>query len=348
MPLGTISCRSMASASAKRELGRGEKVLPGLWRLRLPLPWPGIPHCNAWTLQQGDGLVMVDCGMHLEAEGGQPSSISQLERALAQVGQRLDQVQQLVITHAHSDHWGQAAPVIERSGAELWMHPNHRHGSEVERDRESMFSHRLEIARAGGVPERVLLSYAERIRDTPSGVAAVIAADQPLVNGTTIPSELGEWIVYETPGHAPSHVCLYQPERRILISGDHLLGRLSLYYDYGWSADPVAEYLSSLKIVEALDVRLCVSGHGRPFTDAHAHIVAARALVIERIDAALGALNSRPRTALELVPFVYGEQLTPETAGTRLTETLCLLTHLENRGQAVRESDGVTERFRKP
>lgn len=338
----------MTAGSAKRELGRGEKVLPGLWRLRLPLPWPGIPHCNAWAIQSGDGLMLVDCGMYLEAEHDQPSSLSQLERALAQVGQRLDRVSRLVITHAHSDHWGQAAPVLERSGCELWMHPNHRHGSEVVKDRQSMNSHRLEIARAGGVPERVLISYAERTRDLPSGVAAVVEPDRLLVAGTTLSSDLGEWHVYETPGHAPSHVCLYQPQRRILISGDHLLGRISLYYDYGWTPDPVAEYLHSLDVVEGLDARLCVSGHGRPFTDVHAHIVATRALVIERLEAAHAALDGRPRTALELVPMVYGEQLTPQTASTRLTETLCLLQHLENHGRAVRESDGVTERFRKP
>ena len=39
--------------------------------------------------------------------------------------------------------------------------------------------------------------------------------------------------MYETPGHAPSHVCLHQPERRLLISGDHLLGRTVIFFDYG-------------------------------------------------------------------------------------------------------------------
>ena len=67
-----------------------------------------------------------------------------------------------------------------------------------------------------------------------------------------IETDLGIWKVYETPGHAPSHVCLFQPERRLLISGDHLLGRVSLYYDYGYTPDPVAEFVSSLSVVELL------------------------------------------------------------------------------------------------
>ena len=89
--------------------------------------------------------------------------------------------------------------------------------------------------------------------------------------------------MHETPGHAPSHVCLFQPERRLLISGDHLLGRISLYFDYGYSPDPVGEFVRSLDVVEALDARLCLAGHGRTFTDVQAHIEGNRELVAERL-----------------------------------------------------------------
>ena len=51
------------SRARKRELGRGETVLPGIYRLRLPLPWPGVPHCNAWAVAAEDGFVLFDTGM---------------------------------------------------------------------------------------------------------------------------------------------------------------------------------------------------------------------------------------------------------------------------------------------
>ena len=98
--------------------------------------------------------------------------------------------------------------------------------------------------------------------------------------------------MYETPGHAPSHVCLYQPERRLLISGDHVLGRISLFYDYGWTPDPVGEFLGSLDVVDELDARLALSGHGKPFVDVHGHIEGNRELVDERLEAVLGATRS--------------------------------------------------------
>src|SRR3984957_5366138 len=97
----------------RRDLGRGERVLPGLWRLRLPLPWPGIPHCNAWVLAQGDGFVLVDTGMY------DSTSMGHLERALHQVKLDLEDATLVAITHAHSDHWGQSSPIVERAGCEM-------------------------------------------------------------------------------------------------------------------------------------------------------------------------------------------------------------------------------------
>ena len=52
----------MPPTTRQKELGRGERVIPGLWRLRLPLPWPGVPHCNAWAIASGPGVVLVDTG----------------------------------------------------------------------------------------------------------------------------------------------------------------------------------------------------------------------------------------------------------------------------------------------
>ena len=321
---------------ARRELGRGERVLPGLWRLRLPLPWPGVPHGNAWAIAAGSGVVLIDTGMH---EAG---SLMQLERALDQVNLRLEQVRLVASTHTHSDHWGQAAPICERAGCEFWMHPNHAHSTA---DPEKRLERRLEVAGQSGVPQQALRSYAERARELPSGIARVIEPDRDLVPGVEIETDLGVWTVHETPGHAPSHVCLFQPERRLLISGDHLLGRVSLYYDYGWTPDPVGEFVHSLGVVEELDARLCLAGHGRPFTDVHGHIDANRRLVQERLAAVTTGLDGGSRTAVELVPDVYGEPLTQTNAGWLLSQTLCYLRHLELGGSVVRSPDAGVERW---
>ena len=320
-----------------RELGRGERILPGLWRLRLPLPWPGVPHCNAWAIAAGDGVVLVDTGMY------EPGSLGQLERAMDQVNLRLEHVRLLAVTHAHSDHWGQAAPIRERAGCEFWMHPDHAHAGRGGDDRERALSRRLEVARQSGVPEETLEQLAERIKDIPSGVAAYIAPDRPLVPGVEIESDLGVWTVHHTPGHAPSHVCLYQADHRILISGDHVLGRISLFFDYGYSPDPVQEFLDSLDRVQELNARLALSGHGKPFLDVPGHIAGNRQLVGQRLNAARGALGDRGRTAIDVAPEVWGGPITFANGNWALTQTLCYLNHLERRGEARREPEGDAE-----
>ena len=120
----------MSDGQRRRELGRADRVLPGVWRLRLPCPWPGVPHVNAWALSAGDGIVLVDTGIHEEG------ALAELERTLAQIGHRLEDVRLLVCTHAHSDHYGLAAPIVERAGCELWMHPRHQHMTRAMEDPE--------------------------------------------------------------------------------------------------------------------------------------------------------------------------------------------------------------------
>jgi glyoxylase-like metal-dependent hydrolase (beta-lactamase superfamily II) len=334
----------VSDVPSRRELGRGERVLPGLYRLRLPLPWPGVPHCNAWAVARGDGFVLFDTGMH------DADSLSHLERALEMCNLRLEQAQLVVCTHAHTDHCGQVATIVERVGCEVWMHPNHEHLNRMIEDPEAVSARRLEIARQSGVPEEPLRRYAAGRSGRGTGIAGPIEPDRDLVGGVGIGSDLGEWVVYETPGHAPSHVCMFQPERRLLISGDHLLGRISLYFDYGYSPDPVGEFVNSLGVVEKLGARLCLPGHGRTFADVHAHIQGNRALVEERLTRVRAALDGRELTVFEIVPHVYGDSLSQQNAHWLLSKILCYLTHLEALGEAHRvaraaSAEGEPERW---
>ncbi|MGH2804049.1 MAG: MBL fold metallo-hydrolase, partial [Thermoleophilaceae bacterium] len=239
----------------RRELARADRVRPGLWRLRLPLPWPGVPHVNAFAIAAGSGVVLVDTGLH------EPGAMRQLERALDQAGLTVEHVKLLVCTHAHADHYGLAAPILERSGCELWMHPNHAHITRAAEDPDRAFEQRLEVGRQSGVPPAALAEYESARRGQGFGIAEIVLPDRELRDGVEVDTDLGTWRAYETPGHAPSHVVLHQPERGLLLSGDHLLGRVSLYYDYGYSPDPAGEFLTSLDRVDDLEVQLVLAGH---------------------------------------------------------------------------------------
>ncbi len=328
----------MTEPTRRREIGRGERVLPGVWRLRLPLPWPGVPHCNAWALAAGDGIVLVDTGMH------EPGSLGHLERALEQVGLRLEHVRLLVCTHAHSDHYGQAAAIMERSGCELWMHPNYEHVSLAIEDPDAALERRIEVALQSGVPEEPLRRFMDRRRDSGTGVLRVVEPDRDLVPGVEVQTDLGTWTVHETPGHAPSHVCLFQPERRLMISGDHVLGRVSLWFDMGHTPNPAGEYLRSLDVADALDARLCLPGHGRTFGEVHAHIEANRVAIAEGLAKVREVFSADgPLTAFEAVPRIHGDPPSPMAANWWLTEVNAYLLHLASEGLAERVDGGEGE-----
>ncbi|MDE3069440.1 MAG: MBL fold metallo-hydrolase [Acidobacteriota bacterium] len=329
----------MTESARRHDHGRGERVARGIYRLRLPLPFPGVPHCNAWALAGQGGVVLVDTGMH------EPDSMEQLERAMAMCDLKVEQVRLVVCTHAHLDHCGQAGPIMERAGCGLMMHPNPEHMRHIVQDPQAVLMRQLEVARASGVPEEALRRYAEARSAQRANLEPVPEPDELLLAGTEIETDLGTWITYETPGHAPSHVCLYQPERRLLISGDHVLGRTSLYFDYGYTPDPVGEYLVSLDRVAHLDARLCLAGHGRTFADVAAHIESARDLVHERLAAVLAALAGEPLSAFDIVPHVYGQSLSQVNAHWLLSKVLCYLTHLEAQERVAR-IPGDPERWR--
>jgi len=320
----------MTNDRRRRELARAERVIPGLWRLRLPLPWPAVPHINAWAIAAGSGIVLVDTGLH------EPGAMRQLELALDQAGVRVEHVRLVVCTHAHADHYGQAAPIVKAAGCELWMHPNHEHMTKAAESPEKTLERRIEVARQSGVPAKALEGYEQERRGQGVGVAEVVLPDRELLPGVEIDTDLGRWQVYETPGHAPSHVVLHQPDRRLLISGDHILGRVSLYYDFGYTPDPAGEFLASLDVVEPLDVQLILAGHGRPVRDLNGLVAANRGRVAERVDRVRGAIAERPRTPFEVVPVLVGEEApTPMMVSWGLSEVLCYLRHLEVRGEAA-------------
>jgi hypothetical protein len=95
--------------------------------------------------------------------------------------------------------------------------------------------------------------------------------------------------------------------------------------------------LDSLDVVDALDVRLVLAGHGRPVRDGHALCAANRREVAERVGRVRDAIATGPLTPFEIVPALLGE---PAASGMMLnwglTEVLCYLRHLELRGEAER------------
>jgi glyoxylase-like metal-dependent hydrolase (beta-lactamase superfamily II) len=293
-------------------------------------------------VQRGAGLVLVDTGV------GGPGRLRMLDIALAQSGFGVDDIELVVCTHAHSDHYGLAASICEQTGCELWMHPKWEHIRMQAVDPQMALERRLEVGRMSGVPIAALDRYRQERTDKPEDeIDAIRAPDRDLVPGVEVESDIGTWQVVETPGHAPSHVCLHQPERRLLFSGDHLLGRTVMFFDYGHTADPMGEYLESLDRVEPLAVDLCLPGHGKPFREPEAKIADVRRQageLLERVRVA--ATDGSEPTAFEVVGKIAGEDLSSGNGGFLLQIVLACLDHLAARGEIRQVPDSDPQRWR--
>lgn len=321
---------------------RARPVAPGIWRLRLPSPYWHIDHSNAYAIEGTDGLTLVDCG-----SGGHPSGREALRLALTETGHAIEDVRRLVITHHHSDHLGTAAWVVERSGCRVWMHPSVQHFTDASRHPARVRDCRQRRARAEGVPDALLDAYAS-VREEQRSLDGAVTADVDAIDGVRVPSGVGVWEVVETPGHAPSHIGLHLPEQRLLISADLVFAGFAPYYDYGYTPDPVAEFIASLERVAAMDLETAMPGHGRPMTrDELARALAEhRSGVDRRLDEVRAALTAGPRSAYEIECAVF-----PDTAGTdrgawKLVEVLGYLRHLRLRGEVVRDVTPAGHRHR--
>lgn len=237
------------------------EIRPGLWRIRLPFHLE-LNHVNVYLVRlSGDGWMMIDTGF------GNNESWDALEQGLAQTGVAWSAVRELFITHTHPDHWGLAPRILGASGAKLSMHAieaaNLRRLAESVA-KPSVLDKRL---RSWGTPEDQILLITNAFLDIRQRFDA-ITPDRIFEGGEQIETEaLGALTTVFTPGHSPGHLCLFSGRERVLVSGDHVLPKITPHIAWTAESDSLADYRRSLDAVAALAVDTVVSGHGDPFDD---------------------------------------------------------------------------------
>ena len=157
----------------------------------------------------------------------------------------------------------------------------------------------------GGVPH-----LRERFPGLP--VAKMIHKDTDLPEGT---ADLRDGQVVQgdgvtlraihTPGHASDHLCYFLEEERALFSGDLILnGSTSVIPD---EDGDLADYMASLRRVQALGVRRIYPAHGPVIEDGPAKIQEYIDHRMERERQILGALGNGSRTIPEMVKIIYAD-----------------------------------------
>ncbi len=312
------------------------RVAPGVHRISVPLPFPP-GEVAAWVIEGDGGHTLVDTGIDT------PPARWALREAAVHVGVTPESLETIVLTHAHPDHYGLAGPVREWSGARVAIHQAEealarRFVDRWPEDREEAGD---AFARLG-VPAQVTPAFL-RASDAIHGFYAAFHPDIVLTGERGPLPGGGGWEWIHTPGHSPGHITVYHPQRRILITGDHVLPRISPNIGADlYASEPLSDYLASLRALRGLPVDLVLPSHGEPFAGLAARIDVLLAHHDERNAEILAFLAGGAKTVFEVARGVFGD-LPPENLLHAVREGLAHLRYLERHGRVTSADDGAVE-----
>jgi glyoxylase-like metal-dependent hydrolase (beta-lactamase superfamily II) len=319
---------------------RRREPAPGVLRLVLPLPFPGLDRVNSYALTSSAGVTLVDCGIY-DPDPATDHGWDHLENACAAAGFGVAEIVRLVVTHPHIDHYGMAGRLVDTTGCELWMHAAVEEELRIYSEPDAAIDQLRIMFKDHGVADG-RLDELLRFEDWRAYLSRFVLPTRRLTDGESFAVGSRTWEVVHTPGHSASHVCLWSGADRLLISGDQLLGAVTPHIDFrrGTYDDPLGDFLTSLQKIERLDPAMVLPGHGRPFTDG-----SARARVVarhhdRRLGAILQVVREQPKTADEITDDIFGTTLLNFHRRLALGEALAHLAYLRKRGEIERFRDG--------
>ncbi|MDH4207848.1 MAG: MBL fold metallo-hydrolase [Anaerolineae bacterium] len=316
-----------------------KEVAPGILQLSIPTPFPVGP-VNVYLLE-GEPLTLVDAGPRTE------DAFEVLKAGLSELGYSVSDVEQVVITHAHHDHFGQAGRIVEESGAALLSFRENKYPLEkFDTWWEKRMAYLSDLMIKEGAP-RESLTEIDAIRGI-GQYAAPVPELTPLDDNDEVRMGGSTWRALHTPGHALGHLCFYHQESRLLLSGDHLLRDIT--------SNPVLEtprrgmrerprslpdYVQSLRRVRNLEIRKALPGHGEPVYDHRAHIDSILTHHAVREGLILQLLRQKDSTVYELGVALFGGELPGVELFLVMSEVIGHLDLLQLEGKVTRaEEDG--------
>lgn len=306
-------------------------------QVRVPLPFP-LRWVNAYVLKGKNGYTVIDPGLHTqEAE-------EVWNTAFHELGIGYDQVEQIVLTHYHPDHYGMAGWFQERTGGApvLLSETGSRLAALLWGPEQPMTQLLCDNFTQHGLPPELRHETTNHMDEfvglvSPQPAQTIIAAGDMVRLGDRM------YEAIETPGHAAGHLCFYDREAREILCGDHVLPQISPNVSYlpGAEENPLQAYLSSLEEISTLPVDMAYPGHREPFEKFGERAIELIAHHQERLGVMVEHVRT-PMTAYELCRAVFGFRLTTHQLRFALSETIAHLVYLESEGRVTKfEEEGI-------
>jgi glyoxylase-like metal-dependent hydrolase (beta-lactamase superfamily II) len=277
----------------------------------LPIPTPfAVGRVNCYLIED-EPLTLVDTGPN------SGKALDALEKALADHGRRIEDLERIVITHQHLDHLGLVGILADRSGAEvcaldLLAPVMEEFGAHAERDDELAGALMLRH----GIPRDVVTALRAVSRSF-RGWGGSATVTHPLADGGRLEFAGRAYEVQHRPGHSPSDTLFWDAASGTLIGGDHLIAHISSNPLIsrplgGRSGEPgerpraLMMYIDSLRETRELAAEVVLAGHGEPVTN-HVELIDERFRMHERRAAKIaGLIAERPQTAYEIAQSLWG------------------------------------------
>jgi glyoxylase-like metal-dependent hydrolase (beta-lactamase superfamily II) len=336
--------RAAAHEEHEADAALQQAAREGIHRLAIPTPF-AVGRVNAYLIED-EPLTLIDSGPN------SAKALDELERALAARGHAIEDLGLLVITHQHIDHFGLAAILARRSGAEVVALEglDRRLGSfSEETELDDRFAEAVMLRH--GVPADVVGAL-RAVSASFRAWGCTVQVTQPLADGAQLRLRDRTLQALHRPGHSPSDTVFWDERRSLLFAGDHLLGHISSNpllarpleaegdYD-GPRPRALVSYLASLEQTRAMDLDLVLPGHGAPITD-HATVIGQRLhMHRRRAERIRRLIAAEPRTAYELASEMWGNVAVTQAYLT-ISEVLGHIDLLLDAGRIVeRDEDGV-------
>jgi glyoxylase-like metal-dependent hydrolase (beta-lactamase superfamily II) len=322
-----------------------ELVRPGLWSIPVPLPNTALRYVLVYALELPDGVAIVDAGWDT------PEAWSALTAGLRVGGFAVADVRAILITHIHPDHYGLAGRVRAESGGWIGLH---RLEAET---LPARYVAAEELIRRGDAWLRragATAAEAEQLAGSSREMLAYVRMAEPdrlIEDGELLPLPGWELRAVWTPGHTPGHLCFHEERTGVLLSGDHVLPRISpnVSAHLQQPPDPLRAFLDSLAKVGDLDVDEVLPAHEYRFRGLSERVADLRQHHEQRLAELLALVEQRPgSTAWQLAERLTWRRPWGEIVGfvrrAAVGETLAHLRLLVGRG-LVAGSGGGPERW---
>jgi glyoxylase-like metal-dependent hydrolase (beta-lactamase superfamily II) len=266
-----------------------EKILADLYKIDIPLPGNPLKAVNSYVIKGPERNLIIDTGWNRE------ECMNAMQVGLREVGVDLGRTD-FFITHLHTDHIGLVLSLTTETSKIYFNQPD-AHSLENSNARWNHFFH---YARINGLPESELQSVPDRHPGykyrTKGRLAFTILKEGDIL-------DIGEYSFkcVETPGHTEGHMCLYEPDKKVLVSGDHILNNITPNIQL-WSDrwDPLKEYLTSLDKVYEFDIELVLPGHREIFRNCKERIMELKDHHSKRVHEILSILEKGGKNAFQV------------------------------------------------